>query len=137
VRDALAAGGIESAAALLATYMTDRAGLTAFAGDAPAVTDDHPILEYAGWGRRGEFDRVVGHVFSVRTEPPLRGADAAFLEAVDRERRILTSFYQAVLHHYAGERVQMVQRLEQVTRADPDNPYYRWFQGRPGPEATP
>jgi spermidine synthase len=130
VREALAAGGIASPAALLATYVTDRSGLERFAGTAPPVTDDDPRLEYAGWGRPGELDRVVSHVFSVRQEPPLVGADAPLLEAIDTERRILTTFYQAVLHHYAGEREKMAQRIEQVTRADPDNPYYRWFVGR-------
>jgi len=130
VRDALAAGGIATPAALLATYVTDRAGLERFAGDALPVTDDRPRLEYAGWGRPGEFDRVVSHVFSVRQDPPLLGAGPAFRQAIDTERRILMTFYQAVLHHYAGERDQIAQRMAQVTRADPGNPYYRWFVGR-------
>jgi spermidine synthase len=52
------------------------------------------------------------------------------LQALDTERRTLTTFYQAVLHHYAGERDLLAARLAQVTRADPQNPYYRWFAGR-------
>jgi len=137
VREALAAGGIASPAALLATYVMDRAGLERFAGAAPPVTDDDPRLEYTGWGRPGEFDRVVSHVFSLRQDPPLMGADAPLREAIDTERRILMTFYQAVLHHYAGERDKMAQRLEQVSRADPHNPYYRWFVGGQSPSATP
>jgi spermidine synthase len=130
LRDALAAGGVPTPAALLATYVTDRIGLERFAGDAAPVTDDRPQLEYGGWGRPGEFDRVVGHVFSVRQDPPLLRAEPALREAIDTERRILMTFYQAVLHHYAGELDQMAQRMAQVMRADPENPYYRWFIGR-------
>jgi spermidine synthase len=130
VRTALAAGGIDSPAALLATYVTDRAGLERFAGDAPPVTDDRPRLEFAGWGRAGELDRVVSHVFSVRRDPPLVHVDAALRDAIDAERRTLTTFYQAVLHHYAGEPDQAARRLEQVAEAAPGNPYYRWFTGR-------
>jgi spermidine synthase len=130
VREALAQGGIASPAALLATYVTDRAGLERFAAGAPPVTDDDPRLEYAGWGQAGGFDRVVSHVFSVRQDPPLVGADAPLGAAIDTERRTLMTFYQAVLHHYAGEGDKMAQRIEQVSRADPDNPYYRWFGGR-------
>jgi spermidine synthase len=130
VRAALAAGGIASPAALRATYVTDRVGLERFAGAAPPVTDDDPRLESGGWGRPGELDRVVSHVFSVRQDPPLVGADAPLLEAIDTERLILMTFYQGVLHHYAGERAKMAQRIEQVSRAAPDNPYYRWFVGR-------
>jgi spermidine synthase len=137
VRGALAAGGIASPAALLATYVMDRAGLERFAGTAPPVTDDDPRLEYTGWGRPGEFDRVVSHVFSLRQDPPLVGAGAPLREAIDTERRILMTFYQAVLHHYAGEHDKMAQRIEQVSRADPHNPYYRWFMGGQSPSATP
>jgi spermidine synthase len=39
--------GIDSPAALLATFVTDRTGLLRFAANAPAVTDNHPRIEYA------------------------------------------------------------------------------------------
>ena len=42
--------GIESAEALLATWLTDRAGLERFAGDALPVTDDRPRIEHAPLG---------------------------------------------------------------------------------------
>ena len=42
--------GLHTPADLLATYVTDRAGLVAYAGEALPVTDDRPRIEYAvGW----------------------------------------------------------------------------------------
>lgn len=49
-----------SAQALLATWVSDRNGLQRFAGDAPAVTDDRPRIEYAPWVRPREISRVDG-----------------------------------------------------------------------------
>src|SRR6185295_9208861 len=43
--------GIASPAALLATWVTDRAGLEAYAAGAPPVTDDRPRIEHASWVR--------------------------------------------------------------------------------------
>ncbi|HWP67502.1 MAG TPA: spermidine synthase, partial [Candidatus Limnocylindria bacterium] len=130
VREALAEAGVATPAALLATYVTDRDGLDRFAGDAPPVTDDRPRLEHAGWGRAGDFEAVVGRVFAERRAVPLQGSDASLRAAVDTERRILMTFYQAVLDLYAGGAQTAAARLAQVTKADPDNPYYRWFLGR-------
>src|SRR5262249_13829047 len=51
--------GISPPAALLATWVTGRAGLERYAGDALPVTDDRPRIEYAAWLRRAEFQRVL------------------------------------------------------------------------------
>src|SRR5262249_36792342 len=59
VREALAEVGVASPAALLATWVTDRAGLERYAGGAPPVTDDRPRIEYAPWVRPGEVVRVL------------------------------------------------------------------------------
>ena len=59
VKAALTAVGIPSPQALLATYVTDRAGLERYVQDAPPVTDDRPLIEYADWVRPREITRVL------------------------------------------------------------------------------
>ncbi len=71
VRSVLAEVGIESPEALLATWVTDRAGLERFAGDAPPVTDDRPLIEHAAWVRRGEIQRVLPRLLALATDVPL------------------------------------------------------------------
>ncbi len=66
VRSVLAEVGIESPEALLATWVTDRAVLERFAGDAPPVTDDRPLIEHVrravkgGPGRAPICDHKMG-----------------------------------------------------------------------------
>jgi spermidine synthase len=129
VREALGGGGVGSPAALLATYVTDRAGLEAYVGNAPPVTDDRPRIEYAARLRSGEFTRVLPKVMTQRREIPLVGADDTLRQSIERERRLLMTFYQASLHFYAGERAKSGPLLERVLTDDPTNPYYRWFVG--------
>jgi predicted membrane-bound spermidine synthase len=64
VAAALREVGIASPAALLATWVTDRAGLERYAGGASTVTDDRPRIEYATWVRLGEFSRVLPRVLA-------------------------------------------------------------------------
>ena len=59
VAEALRAVGVNTPAALLATYITDREGLEIYAGEAEAVTDDRPRIEYANWVRPRELNRVL------------------------------------------------------------------------------
>ena len=59
VASALREVGISSPAALMATWVTDRAGLESYAGDARPVTDDQPRIEYADWVRPDEIQRVL------------------------------------------------------------------------------
>lgn len=126
VEVALSEVGIASPAALLATYVTDRAGLEQYAGDAPAVTDDQPRIEYADWLRPNEFLRVLPKVMATNAELPVVG-DAAFLSAIANERKRLWQFYKAELLAYQGERYQWSRLVDQVLQGDIDNPYYRWF----------
>lgn len=125
---ALTEVGIESAAALLATWVTDRRGLEAYAGDVPPVTDDRPTIEHAAWVRRGEFDRVLPRVLSFATDVPLRSDDPLRAE-VEAERRELLDFYRFALHVNAGEREPAAVLLRKVLGQDPANPYYRWMVG--------
>ena len=127
---ALSEVGVPSPEALLATWVTDRAGLVRYAGDVPAVTDDRPGIEYAPWVRRDAFPETLSHLLDLQTEPPVDGADPAFLQAMQAERATLMAFYRAGLAAYRGDRDAWAHEMNTVRRADPDNPYYRWFGGR-------
>lgn len=130
VAQALGAVGVATPEALLATWVTDRAGLVRYAGDVPAVTDDRPAIEYAPWVRREEFPMTLSNLVELQTEPPVAGGDAAFGEAVKAERATLMAFYRAGLAAYIGDRRGWAQEMNTVMRADGSNPYYRWFGGQ-------
>jgi hypothetical protein len=111
-------------------------GLQRYAGDAPAVTDDRPRIEYATWVRRAEFPQVLQRLLTLQTEPPLTGADAGMISDIGLEREVLHTFYTAGLDAYYGDREAWALHMRQVMRTDPDNPYYGWFGGghrTPGP----
>ncbi|MGH8699989.1 MAG: spermidine synthase, partial [Burkholderiales bacterium] len=129
VAAALREVGIDSPAALLATWVTDRAGLERYADGARPVTDDRPRIEYASWVRPKEITRVLPRLLGLRTEPPLQGADEAFLAAVADERERLLAFYSAGLHAYNGERELWAQDMRRVMTEDGRNLYYGWFVG--------
>ncbi|CAG2158813.1 fused MFS/spermidine synthase [Cupriavidus numazuensis] len=142
VSAALRAVGVTSPAALLATWVTGREGLERYAGDAPAVTDDHPRIEYAGWVRRTEFPQVLQRLLTLQTEPPLVEADAALISDIGLERETLHTFYTAGLDAYYGDREAWALHMNKVMRTDPDNPYYAWFGGgrraaAPAPSRNP
>lgn len=130
VATALREVGVASPAALLATYVMDRTALDWFAGDAPAVTDDRPRIEYTAWVRRQEFPGTLRELLDLQSDPPLSGADEVLHRAIQQERRTLHTFYAAGLDAYRGDREQWLRDITVVMRADPDNPYYRWFTGR-------
>jgi spermidine synthase len=121
--------GIASPAALLATWVTDRAGLERYAGDMPPVTDDRPRIEYGAWTRRGEFERALTRLLDLRSEPPLHGGDTSLVSAIAAERGRLLTFYAAGLHAQNGERALWARDIGRVIREDGQNPYYRWFTG--------
>ncbi|MGN6463708.1 MAG: fused MFS/spermidine synthase, partial [Pseudolabrys sp.] len=129
VATALREVGIASPAALLATWITDRAGLERYAGDALPVTDDRPRIEYGAWTRRGEFQRVLPRLLELRSDPPLYNADAGLMAAIATERERLLTFYAAGLHAQSGSRALWARDIGRVMREDPQNPYYRWFTG--------
>ena len=129
VAESLAEVGVADPAALLATFVTNRDGLDAYAGDAPAVTDDRPGIEHAGWLRPGEFARVLAHVLAQRRDPVLAGSDDALAAQVTARRETLLAFYQAAVLWYAGDAAGVEPLLQRVVGAEPTNPYYRWFLG--------
>ncbi|VVM63798.1 Polyamine aminopropyltransferase [Pseudomonas fluorescens] len=129
VRSTLQDVGIGSAAALLATWVTDRAGLERFAADALPVTDDRPRIEYATWVRAKEISRVLPALLDLRVAPPLVNADAGFVERMNAHQQRLMQFYRASLHAYDGDRDAWARDIREVMRGDGGNPYYRWFVG--------
>jgi len=133
VARALTEVGIASPAALLATWVTDRAGMERYAGTAPAVTDDRPRIEYSSWARPGELQRVLPELLALRMEPPLENADATFRALVAVENERLLTFYAAALNAQRGEKELWAQNISRVMREDGLNPYYRWIVGGPRP----
>jgi len=129
VAQSLGEVGVASPAALLATWVTDRAGLERYAGNAPAVTDDRPSIEYGTWLRRNEIVRVLPELATLRTEPPVRGADPQLIDAMHHQRDVLFAFYASGLAAYQGDREQWSEALGMVMQADGQNPYYRWIAG--------
>jgi predicted membrane-bound spermidine synthase len=128
VSRALGEVGIASPAALLATYVTDRAGLLGYAQEAPATTDDRPRIEYAAWVRPGEFYRVLPRVLAAgTTAPPVANAGEPLVAAIAAEGRRLMEFYQASLDVYAGDRKRWAEGMGKVLAEDRSNPYYSWF----------
>ena len=125
VAGALAEVGIESPEALLATWVTGRAGLEGYAGDALPVTDDRPRIEHAAWVRRGEIQRVLPRLLDLASDVPLLPADP-LRAPVEAERRELLGFYRFSLHLMAGERDAAGAALREVLARDPRNPYYLW-----------
>jgi spermidine synthase len=98
VSAALKEVGIASPAALLATYVTDRAGLERYVQDAPATTDDRPRIEYAAWLRPDEFYRVLPRVLAAgATAPVIANAGEPLMAAIAAEGRCLMELYQAGL----------------------------------------
>jgi len=137
VAAALQAVGVRSPAALMATWVTDRVGLDWYAADAPAVTDDRPRIEYAGWTRRNAFPETLSNLLSLQGEPTLANADEAFWQDLHREREVLHTFYRAGLDAYRGDREAWASHIRQAMRADPDNAYYAWFVGGGAARGTP
>ena len=124
---ALKAVGVPSAGALLSTWVTDRDGLARFAGDAQAVTDDRPGIEYATWVRPREVVRVLPTLLALRSEPPLQGASDGLRAEMQLERARLDTFYRASLAAYVGDRETWGREMNKLARDDGDNAYYRWF----------
>jgi spermidine synthase len=132
VAAALREVGVASPAALMATWVTDRAGLEYYAADAKPVTDDRPGIEYSTWVRSGEFAQVLTHLLALRSDPPISGADEDFRSALRAERHTLQTFYDAGLDAYRGDRDAWQADIRRVLSEDGGNPYYRWFVGRGG-----
>ncbi|UVM13947.1 fused MFS/spermidine synthase [Pseudomonas protegens] len=130
VRSALGEVGVNSAQALLATWVSDRDGLQRFAGDSPTVTDDRPRIEYAPWVRPREINRVLPELLNLRHPPVLVNVSPEFRQRMNQESRNLMQFYRASLHAYDGDREAWAREIRELLQVDGGNPYYRWFVGQ-------
>jgi spermidine synthase len=126
VQAALAEVGINSPAALLSTWVTNRQGLEQYAATAAPVTDDRPNIEYSTWVRPAEVARVLPKLLALRTDPPFRNATNPFQISVQTEGERLREFYEAGLAAYNGDRELWARSIEHVLSEDGNNPYYRW-----------
>ena len=86
--------GVPTAADLLATYVTDRNGLLAYAGDALPVTDDRPRIEYAGWVRSCEIARILPKLLELRESPPVV-ASSVEKDRIETAHLRLVHFYDS------------------------------------------
>ena len=121
--------GIPSPGALLGTWVAGREQLERYAGNTPAVTDDHPSIEYSTWVRHDEILRVLPELMTLQTRPEVHGASPLLLADMGWQHDVLFTFYAAGLAAYAGDRDSWARAMEQVMRADGDNAYYRWVVG--------
>ncbi|TBR36000.1 spermidine synthase [Dyella terrae] len=129
VARALGEVGVSNSAAVLATWVGDRAMLERYAGGADAVTDDHPSIEYGNWLRTDEFSRVLPEVLALRTDAPLQHATPELAADVTQENQRLMAFYDAGLAVYQGDQERWGRNLDRVMAEDGNNPYYRWMAG--------
>ncbi len=137
VAQALTEIGIDSPAALLATWVTGREGLERYAGTAEPVTDDRPRIEYATWVRPNEITKSLPALLALRSAPPLKNATEAQWNEVAENRDRLHALYAAGLAAYDGDRERWAQIVSRFTSSDLDNAYYRWLLGGVQPSASP
>ena len=126
---ALAEVGVMSAADLLATYITDRAGLESYAGAALPVTDDRPRIEYASWVRPGEITRILPKLLGLSSPLPLIASDEDRARIETSFYRLL-AFYEIAYRAYGMDRDTWSARVAAFRRDSEPNPYYDWVLGR-------
>jgi len=129
VAEALGEVGIDSPAALMATWVTGREGLERYAADALPVTDDRPRIEYAALVRPNEITRTLPAMLTLRTDVPVMGADEVFHSSVTTERQSLMDFYSAGLAAYNGDQETWNQDIVSALKQHRNNLYYGWAIG--------
>ena len=93
VKRALEEVGVHSPADLLATFISDRAGLEAYAGVGPVMTDNRPRWEEAPRIAEGGSTEALDKVLQVRTAPHLQ-AGGDWPVAVETRRSKLLEQYR-------------------------------------------
>ena len=123
---ALAEVGIETPADLLATYITDQAGLARYAATALPVTDDRPRIEYAPWVRTNEILDVLPKLLELSSPMSVK-ASPEQVAAINRSYDRLVGFYEIVWYSYQGDRDAWTKNLAEFRRTGRPNAYYDWF----------
>ena len=132
VAASLARIGFEGPPALLATVVADRQALARFAGNAPTVTDDLPIVEYfAPFGRHprpGPADTLVASpppLEELLAEPP----PADWAEPFERARRALLALHRGAWAWERGDGQRGQRLADEAFRLRPDDPWVLWSTG--------
>jgi spermidine synthase len=131
---ALVEVGITTPADLLATWITDRAGLEAYVGNAPPVTDDRPRIEYAKWVRAQQLTLVLPDLLDLREPPPVVASEPEKVRIEASHRRLVDFYDISLLAYVAGREAWAAEALAVRTRAflrhaEP-NAYYDWYFAR-------
>lgn len=126
VHDALMEVGINSPDDLLATFITDQAGLQQFAGQALAVTDDRPRIEYASWVRPKEIVRILPRLLGLASPLPLSASDEE-IARIERSYLQLLTFYEIAYRSYGDDQVNWADRKADLQGSGHKNAYYEWF----------
>jgi spermidine synthase len=121
--------GINTTADLLATYITDRAGLERYAGSAPPVTDDRPRIEYASWVRPAEITRVLPKLLQLSSPLPVVASEEEMARIESSFYRLL-DFYEIAYRAYAGDTETGTPRIRTLQQEGEPNAYYEWFFDR-------
>ena len=129
VGESLSEVGIDSAADLLATFITDREGLETFAADALSVTDNRPRIEYAGWVRPKELLRVLPPLLELR-KPPVVDAKPEQKQAIEHSFYRLGKFYEIALWARSGDMDIWQRETREFLRDTTPNAYYDFIFGR-------
>ena len=124
--NALAEIGIETPADLLATYITDQAGLARYAAAALPVTDDRPRIEYAPWVRTNEILDVLPKLLELSSPLSVK-ASPEQLAAINRSYDRLIGFYEIVWYSYQGNRDDFARSVAEFRRTGWPNAYYDWY----------
>jgi spermidine synthase len=132
VAKALAEVGVTSPAALLATYVTDRAGLVAYAHGAPPVTDDDPRIEYAAWVRPLELVQVLPTLLDRAKLPPVDTIPAV-TTSITAEQQLLFAFYSAGIASMTHDRARFERAVSELGPALWENAYFESFLGESAP----
>jgi hypothetical protein len=144
VRAALDEIGVPGPPALLATFLMDRAALERYAGSVPAITDDHPRIEFflpvdlrARIPTASELPDLFERVIDARSPDPSLGRildvpperREAVLEEVRSYRAAMVACYEAEIARGRGLEWKSAEGHEAAVARDPANDYFLFFLG--------
>ena len=129
IAEALREVGVHTPADMLATYVTDHAGLVTYAGEALPVTDDRPRIEYASWVRPRELVRILPKLLALRAPPPVIASDDEKIRIEISYGRLI-DFYEISVLAVARDREAWATKVQAFSQSREPNAYYDSFFGR-------